>query len=51
MTWLASKGGVVQLRPDHKLAITREMSLPERLTWARDTVEALNRISQQAKAA
>ncbi len=51
VSWLSSKGGVVRLRPDHKLAIVREMSLPERMKWARDTVEALNRISQQAKAA
>ncbi len=51
VTWLASKHGAVKLRPDHKLAVVRDMTLPERLTWARDIVEALNRISRQAKAA
>jgi transcription-repair coupling factor (superfamily II helicase) len=51
VSWLSSKGGVVKLRPDHKLAIVRDMNLPERMKWARETVEALNRISRQAKAA
>jgi transcription-repair coupling factor (superfamily II helicase) len=51
VSWLSSKGGVIKLRPDHKLAIVREMTVPERLKWARDTVEALERISRQAKAA
>jgi len=51
VAWLSSKGGVIRLRPDHKLAIVREMTVAERLKWARDVVEALNRIAQQAKAA
>ena len=51
VSWLATKGGVVRLRPDHKLAIAREMTVAERLRWARDVVEALNRIAAQAKAA
>ena len=51
VAWLASKGGVVRLRPDHKLAIVRDMTVAERLKWARDVVEALDRIARQAKAA
>ena len=51
VTWLASKGGTVRLRPDHKLAIVREMALKERLRLARETVENLNRIAAQAEAA
>ncbi len=51
VAWLASKGGLVRLRPDHKLAITREMDVAVRLTTARDVLGHLSRISQQAKAA
>jgi transcription-repair coupling factor (superfamily II helicase) len=49
--WLNSKGGFVKLRPDHKLAITRDMDLLTRLKFARDTIGALNQIQKQAKAA
>jgi transcription-repair coupling factor (superfamily II helicase) len=49
--WLNSKGGFVKLRPDHKLAITRDMDLATRLKFARDTIGALNQIQKQAKAA
>jgi transcription-repair coupling factor (superfamily II helicase) len=49
--WLASKGGTVKLRPDHKLAIVRDMKVTERIRVARDTVANLERISRQAKAA
>jgi transcription-repair coupling factor (superfamily II helicase) len=51
VSWLSSKGGGIRLRPDHKLAIVREMSLPERVRMARDVVTNLNRIAGQAKAA
>jgi transcription-repair coupling factor (superfamily II helicase) len=49
--WLSSKGGLVRLRPDHKLAISRDMDVATRLRFARDTLGALVRISGQAKAA
>jgi transcription-repair coupling factor (superfamily II helicase) len=49
--WLASKGGLVRLRPDHKLAIAREMDVATRLRFARDTLGALAGIVEQAKAA
>ncbi len=51
VAWLAGKGGQIRLRPDHKLAIVREMSVAERMKLARDIVQNLNRIAQQAKAA
>ena len=51
VAWLASKGGLVRLRPDHKLAISREMDIATRLRFARDTVDNLERIASQAKAA
>ena len=49
--WLSGKGGLVRLRPDHKLAIARDMDVMARLKFARDTLEALVRISNEAKAA
>ena len=51
ISWLSSKGGIIRLRPDHKLAIVRDMSLQERVRTARDVVANLNRIAAQAKAA
>jgi transcription-repair coupling factor (superfamily II helicase) len=51
VAWLASKGGLVRLRPDHKLAIAREMDVATRLRFARDTLGALAGIVGQAKAA
>ena len=33
VAWLASKGGLVRLRPDHKLAISREMDVATRLRF------------------
>jgi transcription-repair coupling factor (superfamily II helicase) len=49
--WLSGKGGLVRLRPDHKLAIARDMDVAARLKFARDTLEALVRISNEAQAA
>ncbi len=51
ISWLASKGGLIKLRPDHKLAVVRDMSLKERMRMARDVVANLNRIAGEAKAA
>src|SRR6202012_5466485 len=51
VAWLSSKGGLVRLRTDHKLAITREMDVATRLRFARDTLGALVGIVGQAKAA
>ena len=49
--WLSKKGGLVKLRPDHKLAVVRDMSLQERMRMARDVVANLIRIAGEAKAA
>ena len=49
--WLSSKGGMVRLRPDHKLAISRDMDVVTRLKFARDTLKSLDQIVRQAKAA
>jgi transcription-repair coupling factor (superfamily II helicase) len=51
VSWVSSKGGLIRLRPDHKLAIVRDMALPERMRMARDVTANLNRLVQQAKAA
>ena len=42
--WLSSKGGLIRLRPDHKLAISRDMDVATRLKFARDTLGALVKI-------
>ena len=44
--WLSSKGGLVRLRPDHKLAISRDMDVATRLKFARDTLGALDAIAR-----
>jgi len=52
VTWLAArKTNAVRLRPDHKLALVREMTVAERVKTARDLLINLNRIAQQARAA
>ena len=51
VTWLSSKGGLMRLRPDHKLSIVREMDLATRLSTARDILGNLGKIVGQAKAA
>nr|WP_294559865.1 transcription-repair coupling factor [uncultured Rhodopila sp.] len=49
--WLSRKGGMVKLRPDHKLAIVRDMDVATRLKFARDTLKSLDQIVRQARAA
>jgi transcription-repair coupling factor (superfamily II helicase) len=51
VAWLGAKGGMVRLRPDHKLALVREMSVADRLLAAREILGNLARIADQAKAA
>jgi transcription-repair coupling factor (superfamily II helicase) len=59
ISWLgaqgAGKGGArpdaLRLRPDHKLAIARDMNVAERVRLARDVLANLQRIAAQAKAA
>ncbi|HEX4261929.1 MAG TPA: transcription-repair coupling factor [Acetobacteraceae bacterium] len=51
--WLGAKGKTagMRLRPDHKLAIVREMDVAQRIRLARDVLGSLNRLAQQAEAA
>ncbi|WP_419728918.1 transcription-repair coupling factor [Lichenicola sp.] len=49
--WIGAKGSDMRLRPDHKLAIVREMTTAARIKLARDVVGNLNRLAEQAKAA
>ena len=51
ITWLGKKGGLVKLRPDHKLAIIAEMTVAQRVKMARDVLANLTRIAHEAKAA
>jgi transcription-repair coupling factor (superfamily II helicase) len=49
--WVTAQKGLVKLRPDHKLAMVREMDLPTRVRAAKDMLAALARVAQRAKAA
>jgi len=51
IAWLGKKGGLVRLRPDHKLAIVAEMTVAQRVKLARDVLSNLNRIAHEGKAA
>ncbi len=51
IAWVQAQKGQVKLRPDHKLALPREMELPQRIKAARDMLGALARVARQAKAA
>lgn len=51
VTWVGAQKGLVKLRPDHKLAMVREMDLPTRLRAAKDMLKSLVKVSRQAKAA
>nr|WP_240046710.1 transcription-repair coupling factor [Paracraurococcus ruber] len=49
--WVAAQKGLVKLRPDHKLALLREMGLEQRVRVAKDLLVALARVAGQKKAA
>ena len=51
VAWLGTTKGAVKLRPDHKLAIVRDMNVAERVRQARDILDNLTRVVAQAKAA
>jgi transcription-repair coupling factor (superfamily II helicase) len=51
VAWLATRGGMVKLRPDHKLALVRDMTITQRLRAARETLLSLATIANEAKAA
>jgi transcription-repair coupling factor (superfamily II helicase) len=50
INWLATKGGLVKLRPDHKMAIARDMDVATRVRFGRDTLAALVKIAGEARA-
>ena len=49
--WVTAQKGQVKLRPDHKLALLREMDLPQRVKAARDLLTALAKLVRRARAA
>jgi transcription-repair coupling factor (superfamily II helicase) len=49
--WLGTTKGLVKLRPDHKLAIVKDMNLADRVRVAREMLGNLDRVAAQAKAA
>ncbi|MCO6416751.1 transcription-repair coupling factor [Siccirubricoccus sp. KC 17139] len=49
--WVAAQKGLVKLRPDHKLALLKEMELPQRIRVAKELVGAIAKLSGTAKAA
>ena len=49
--WLGSTKGRIKLRPDHKLALVADLSVPERVRLAREVLGNLSRVATQAKAA
>ncbi|MBD0275667.1 MAG: hypothetical protein ICV73_27530, partial [Acetobacteraceae bacterium] len=51
VSWVAAQKGLVKLRPDHKLALLREMELPQRVRVAKDLLSNLVKLAGQAKAA
>ncbi len=51
VAWLGAQKEPIRLRPDHKLAISREMAVSDRIKTAREVLRSLNRIATQAQAA
>ncbi|WP_424814017.1 transcription-repair coupling factor [Roseococcus sp. YIM B11640] len=51
VAWVSSQKGLISLRPDHKLALLRELPFDARVKAARGLVSKLLEIAQQAKAA
>ncbi|MFC3125822.1 transcription-repair coupling factor [Pseudoroseomonas globiformis] len=47
--WVTSQKGVVKLRPDHKLAMVREMDLPVRVKQAKSILTALAKMTAATK--
>jgi transcription-repair coupling factor (superfamily II helicase) len=51
VAWVTAQRGTVRLRPDHKLALTREMDLPTRVKAAKEMLHGLTAAMAPAKAA
>ena len=45
--WIGTKGGLVKLRPDHKLAMVRDMDLSARMAFARDLLGTLVKLVRE----
>ncbi|MFZ4410787.1 MAG: TRCF domain-containing protein, partial [Paracraurococcus sp.] len=50
VNWVAAQKGLVKLRPDHKLALLREMELAQRVRVAKDLQVALVKVAGQGRA-
>ncbi len=51
IAWLGGQRNDIRLRPDHKLAVVREMTIAARTSAAREILRQLVRLARQAKAA
>ena len=51
ITWVQGRRDEIKLRPDHKLALLRDMDLPQRVKVARELMLGLVKLTRQAKAA
>jgi len=51
VNWVTAQKGLVKLRPDHKLAMVREMDLPVRVRTAKDMLASLSKVAQQVRKA
>ncbi|MGC8524990.1 MAG: transcription-repair coupling factor [Acidibrevibacterium sp.] len=51
IAWLGAKRNDIRLRPDHKLAMVRDMTVAARMAAARDLLRQLTRLVRQARAA
>jgi transcription-repair coupling factor (superfamily II helicase) len=51
VAWVTAQKGLVKLRPDHKIALTRELDAGGRVKAAKEMVAALAGVAAQARAA
>ncbi|WP_241749565.1 transcription-repair coupling factor [Teichococcus aerophilus] len=51
INWVTAQKGLVKLRPDHKLAMVREMDLPTRVRAAKDMLASLAKVAMQGRKA
>jgi transcription-repair coupling factor (superfamily II helicase) len=51
VAWLGTRKGAIKLRPDHKLAVVRDMNVAERVKTADEVLTNLVRVAGQVKAA
>ena len=48
IAWLGRAKQPIRLRPDHKLAVVRDMGVAERMKVGRDVLANLNRLANEA---